>query len=106
MTGLELLDSIVPISDFNRGKASAAFNRVSDGKPVVVMKHNVPTYVVLTTDDYRRALEIEADFELYQMAVERMKTFNPKDAISREELLSEYGISDEELDALPEAEFE
>lgn len=103
---LDLLDSIVPISDFNRGKASVAFKKVSSGVPVVVMKHNEPSYVILDINDYREAVEAIEDFELYAMAVERAKNFDPSKCISREESMAEFGITQADLDALPEVEFE
>lgn len=58
-----LQDNLVPISDFNRGRASAAFSRVSDGNPVVVIKRNVVSYVIVTPDDYRRWVEVEEELE-------------------------------------------
>lgn len=103
---LDVLDSIVPISDFNHGKASVAFNRVSSGTPVVVMKHNNPTYVIVDIDDYRDAVEAIEDLELLSLAVHRMRNFDPDKCISFDELLEREGITREDLDALPEVEFE
>lgn len=103
---LDVLDSIVPISDFNRGKASVAFKKVSSGVPVVVMKHNEPSYVILDINDYRDAVETIEDFELYTMAVERMKNFDPDECISWEDFKKQEGITDEYLGSLPEVEFE
>lgn len=101
-----VLDRIVPISDFNRGKASSAFNRVADGQPVVVMKRNVPSFVIVTTDDYRRAAEAEEDLRLLQLASQRMESFDPEHTISRDGLLKKYGISEQDLAEAPEVEFE
>lgn len=107
MTSVELLDRIVPISDFNRGKASSAFNRVSNGQPIVVIKRNVPSFVILTTDDYRQAMEAEEDLRLLQLASQRVMTgLEPDKTIGRDELLSKYGITDADLDSTAEVEFE
>lgn len=103
---LDYLDSIVPISDFNRGKASAAFKRVSSGAPIVVMKHNTPSYVIMEIDDYLEAAEAEEDLELLSLAVSRARNFDPSKCISLEDLMDKYGITQEEIDAMPEVEFE
>ena len=42
MPALQMLDNLVPISDFSHGKGSAAFSKVGDDNPVVVLKHNKP----------------------------------------------------------------
>lgn len=103
---LDYLDSIVPISDFNRGKASAAFKRVSSGAPIVVMKHNAPSYVIMKIEDYLEAAEAEEDLELLSLAVSRAKNFDPSKCISMEDSMAEFGITREEIEAMPEVEFE
>lgn len=50
---VNMLDQIVPASDFNHGKANQAFSKVSVGRPVIVVKRSVPAYVVITPDEYR-----------------------------------------------------
>lgn len=106
MMDVGVLDRIVPISDFNRGKASHAFNRVANGQPVVVMKRNVPSFVIITTDDYRQAMEAEEDLRLLQLATQRMTDFDPDSTIGRDELMEKYGISEDDLADTPEVEFE
>lgn len=103
---IDVLDRIVPISDFNRGKASTAFNRVANGQPVVVMKRNVPSFVIITTDDYRQAMEAEEDLRLLQLAADRMADFAPSATIGRNELMEKYGISESDLTDAPEVDFE
>ena len=51
MPALQMLDNLVPISDFSHGKGSAAFSKVGDDNPVVVLKHNKPAFVIVTPDE-------------------------------------------------------
>lgn len=106
MTALRLLDNIVPISDFSHGKSSAAFSRVEDDNPVVVLRHNVPAYVIVTPDEYRKAKESEEDLELLSLALERTSRTNLDDCLSMEDLMAKYGITQAELDEMDEVEFE
>ena len=50
MPALQMLDNLVPISDFSHGKGSAAFSKGGDDNPVVVLKHNKPAFVIVTPD--------------------------------------------------------
>lgn len=73
MGSSELLDNLVSVSEFNHGKASQTFKRVRDDNPVVVLKNNKPTAVIVSPNDYRRLTEAEENFVLYQEAMERLK---------------------------------
>ena len=106
MTALRLLDNIVPISDFSHGKSSAAFSRVDDGNPVVVLRHNVPAYVIVTPEEYRKAKESEEDLELLSLALERTSRTNLDDCLTFDQFLDEFGVTREELDQMDEVEFE
>jgi antitoxin StbD len=106
MPALDMLDNIVPISDFNRGKSTQAFGKSTDGNPVFVMKRNVPDHVIVTVDDYRAGEEAKEDLGLLMLALQRMKQFDPSQTISRSEAMQGLRISEEDLAATPEPEFE
>lgn len=53
------VDSMVPISRFGRGTASAEFAKVSDGHPVTVLRNNQPTYFILNAHDMQYFNDIE-----------------------------------------------
>ena len=106
MPALDILDNIVPISDFNRGKATTAFGKVGHDKPVIVMKRNAPSFVIVTPDDYRKAKEAEENYALLCLALERMRDFDPSQTVSREESMAKFGITQADLDAMNEVEFE
>ncbi len=69
MPALQMLDNLVPISDFSHGKGSAAFSKVGDDNPVVVLKHNKPAFVIVTPDEYREAKQAEEDLTLLTLAL-------------------------------------
>lgn len=68
-----LLDNMVSVTSLNHGGASKALSRVGNDNPVVVLKNNQPSAVIITPDDYKRLTQAEEDFALYREAVERMK---------------------------------
>lgn len=49
----EVLERLVSITQFNKGKASQLFSRVQTGEPLIVMKNNSPIAVVISPEDYR-----------------------------------------------------
>ena len=53
-----LLNNLVSVTMFNQGQASKIFNRLQDEKQIVVLKNNVPTAVLLSTDEYDRLLNL------------------------------------------------
>lgn len=102
----DLMDNMVPISDFSRGKASQAFDKASNGKPVIVLKNNSPAAVIVSPEEYRRLAEAEENLYLLGMAIERLEANKGKELIPFEEVLAEHGITQEELDAMEDVELE
>lgn len=47
-----LIKNIVPITLFNKGKASQMFARVKDGETLVVIKNNSPVAIILSPEEY------------------------------------------------------
>ncbi|WP_158095275.1 type II toxin-antitoxin system prevent-host-death family antitoxin [Collinsella sp. An2] len=106
-----VLDYIVPASDLNHGKAAQIINRVQVGSPVIIVKRSVPTAVVITPEEYReyeRLREAREDAADLALAEERLARWNGDTSKlkTHEELMEELGISQEEVDAMPEVEFE
>ena len=96
----------VPISQFNRGLAGKIFADVKATGPKVVMKNNEAEVVLLSPDQYVQLMDLLNDYELLSLAVERMEHYDPSKLISEEEIDSELGITQEELDSVGEVEFE
>lgn len=66
-------DSMVSVTSLNHGGASKALSQVGDNHPVVVLKNNQPSAVIITPADYRRLTQAEENFALYRKAVERLR---------------------------------
>ena len=47
-----VLKLLIPITQFNKGKASQLFSRVQKGETLVVLKNNTPVAVVISPEDY------------------------------------------------------
>ncbi|MBR2769909.1 MAG: type II toxin-antitoxin system Phd/YefM family antitoxin [Solobacterium sp.] len=92
----DVLNSLVPITKFNRGQASRIFDRLNSESQLIVLKNNQPAAVILSPAEFSRLSEIEEDYGLLLKAIERL-TNNTASATSMEDMMKELGISDEEL---------
>jgi len=57
-----ILQCLIPISQFNKGQASKIFDRLHDEKELIVLKNNQPSAVILSPEEYTRLTEIEEDY--------------------------------------------
>ena len=96
----------VSISLFNRGLAGKIFEEVKQCGAKVVMKNNAAECVLMAPDEYLRLMDEVNDARLLSIASERLAKFNPSSAIDAESLYAEMGITQEDLDAVGEVEFE
>lgn len=53
-----LFKSVVPITLFNKGKASQLFSRVQGGETLLVIKNNSPVAVILSQREYEILREL------------------------------------------------
>ena len=101
-----VLNSIVPISRFNKGEASKIFDEVDKSGYKIVVKNNKPTCVIITPEKYQEMIEEIEDYHLYLEAEKRMANVTENDFISSEELLKELNITKEQLDNANDVEIE
>ena len=94
----DILDSLVPITQFNRGQASRIFDRLHTENRLIVLKNNQPAAIILSPSEFQRLSEIEEDYTLLLEATRRLKE-NSSSTTSREEVMSELGISEADLAA-------
>ncbi len=92
----ELLQSLVPISQFNKGQASKIFDRLHSEKELIVLKNNQPSAIILSPEEYARLTEIEEDYFLLLEANKRLAENNNR-TVSFDSTMKELGISEEEL---------
>ena len=105
-TVLSAIEKTVPISQFNRGLAGQIFSDVKASGSKVVMKNNAAEVVLVPPDEYVEIMDTINDYLLLTMAVERMSSYDPDTLISEEDMDKKLSITQEELDAAPEVEFE
>lgn len=96
----------ISISLFNRGLAGKIFEDVKQSGAKVVMKNNSAECVLLSPDEYVKLMDEVNDARLLSIANERMQNFNQANLISSEDLYKELGITEDDLEAIGEVEFE
>ena len=94
----DILDSLVPITQFNRGQASRIFDRLHTESQLIVLKNNQPAAIILSPSEFQRLSEIEEDYTLLLEATRRLKE-DSSSTYSREDVMSELGISEADLAA-------
>ena len=94
----DILDSLVPITQFNRGQASRIFDRLHSKSRLIVLKNNQPAAIILSPSEFQRLSEIEEDYILLLEVTRRLKE-DSSSTSSREEVMSELNISESELAA-------
>ena len=95
---LQIIKSIIPISRFNKGEANKIFEEVSISGTKIVVKNNVPTCVLLSVEKYEELMEIVEDYRLLTEANKRMSEFKKEDCISHQDVMANFGITQEDLD--------
>ena len=92
-----LLQSLVPISQFNKGQAAKIFDRLHSEKELIVLKNNQPSAIILSPEEYTRLTEIEEDYFLLLEANKRMEDNGNNKTLSFDSVMSNLGISEDEL---------
>jgi antitoxin StbD len=93
-----LMNSIIPISRFNRGEANKIFDEVSKTGVKVVLKNNIPVGVLVEPERYDEMVEMLEDYSLFFEAEGRMKNASQTDFIPKKQVMQDLKISDSELD--------
>ena len=94
------LDSLVPITRFNRGEANKIFEEVRESGCKIVVKNNTPACVMLTPERYKEMMELIEDQYLLALAEERERNDNGV-RYSAEEVYKELGIESDDNDEIP-----
>jgi antitoxin StbD len=94
----DIMDSIVPITRFNRGEAGKIFDEVDESGFKVVLKNNTPACVLVQPEFYEAMVEALEDYALYFEAEKRMKDAEQRGFISADEVFADLGISKSDLD--------
>ncbi|MFA7466692.1 MAG: type II toxin-antitoxin system Phd/YefM family antitoxin [Desulfotomaculaceae bacterium] len=92
-----VMNSLVPISRFNKGEANKIFEEVRETGFKIVLKNNSPACVLLTPETYEQMLEIIENHRLFVEAEKRMENATAEDFIPAEKAMQELGISETDL---------
>jgi len=95
-----VINSLVPISRFNKGEASKIFEELRETGFKIVLKNNSPACVLLTPEAYEEMLETIENYRLLLEAKNRMEQADAKDFISSDQVMQELGINEEEINDL------
>jgi PHD/YefM family antitoxin component YafN of YafNO toxin-antitoxin module len=104
MASAEMLDALVPISRFNKGEASKIMDEVQHAGYKIVVKNNVPACVMVSPERYKQMMERVENEHLLSLALQRLSNDNGI-YHTTEAVLSELGISQADIDSLPEPEY-
>ena len=102
----DFLQSLVPISQFNKGQAAKIFDRLHSEKELIVLMNNQPSAVILSPEEYTRLTEIEEDYFLLLEANRRIEENGDKKTVSLDSVMDHLGISKEELLDAEDADIE
>ena len=94
----DLVNSLVPISRFNKGEASKIFEEVKETGFKIVLKNNSPACVLLTPEAYEELLETLENYRLFIEAEKRTKKAKPEDFIPANEAMQELGIKKADIE--------
>ena len=98
LKAINILDSVIPISRFNKGEANKIFAEVKDKGIRIVVKNNVPECVLISPEEYQKMIEDYEDMKLLVLAEKRL---NDKAApISHNEMLKKLGLTESDLDGV------
>lgn len=92
-----MLNCLIPITQFNKGQASRIFDRLRTEKQLVVLKNNTPSAVILSPEEYTRLAEIEEDYLLLIEANERLANSKNKSTLAFDDVMNELGITEKDL---------
>lgn len=100
MSVVGMMNSMIPITRFNKGEATKIFDEVELTGTKIVVKNNKPACVLISPSQYERLMEMLSDYMLYTDAESRMANNNPSENISHEDLMKELGITQDDLDGV------
>lgn len=92
-----IINSIIPISRFNKGEASKIFNEVSRNGAKIVVKNNKPACVLITPERYDEMMEIIENYYLLVEVEKRMESSTESDFMEHDDVLNDLGIDKVDL---------
>ena len=106
MAMTNILNSLISITQFNKGQATKIFDRLKTERRLIVLKNNTPSAVILSPEEFERISEIEENYNLLLKANERLTKDNLERAVAETEVLYKVGVSKEDIDNIEDVEIE
>jgi len=96
----ELMNSIVPISRFNKGEANKIFEEVANTGVKFVMKNNTPVSVLVDVDEYQKLIDEIEDLRLLIQASTRLRMVEEEGEklYSQTEIMELFGVTEDDLE--------
>lgn len=91
-----ILNTIIPITRFNKGEANKIFDEVNSTGAKIVLKNNKPACILISPEEYEGMLETIENYQLLVEAQKRMEKENT--TVSHEKVMEQFGITQEEID--------
>lgn len=98
-----ILNTIVPISRFNKGEANKIFEEVNATGTKIVLKNNRPACILVSPEEYEIMLDTIEDYQLFMEAEKRMETAN--ETVSQNDIMEKFHITQADIDGA-EVDFE
>jgi PHD/YefM family antitoxin component YafN of YafNO toxin-antitoxin module len=98
MSVTKMLQTMIPISRFNKGEANKIFDEVEKCGTKIVVKNNQPACVLISPHQYESLMEMLSDYILMEEAQSRMECCEESENRTQEQMLQEFGINQGELD--------
>ncbi|WNY25507.1 type II toxin-antitoxin system Phd/YefM family antitoxin [Methanolapillus millepedarum] len=95
---VNLHQTFVPISRFNKGDAKKIFEEVDATGMKTVLKNNKPVCVLLSISKYEEMIEMIEDQLLLEEAERRMENATGEKRYSYEEVLEKLGIDEKDIE--------
>ncbi|MBQ2552420.1 MAG: type II toxin-antitoxin system Phd/YefM family antitoxin [Treponema sp.] len=95
LTTTNILDSIVPISRFNKGEANKIFSDVKKYGTRIVVKNNIPECVLMSPQTYQQIMNEYEDAVLLAEAQKRLS--QNVEYTDHEDLMKKFGLTESDL---------
>ena len=92
--------NMVTVTEIGRGKITSVLNDISKNKmPYYIVRNNKPEAAIILIEDLEKLLEVQENYELLRIAMERSKNIDIGKNIPMSEVLEKYGITAAEVKA-------
>ncbi|MDK9712360.1 type II toxin-antitoxin system Phd/YefM family antitoxin [Acidaminobacter sp.] len=92
-----LLNSIIPITRFNKGEANKIFEEVHQDGIKIVVKNNKPACVLISPEEYNEIVEMIENYNLLMEAEKRLSSTDFTNVKSHSLVMESLGIDTKEL---------